>query len=162
MQPHEPRDDARDESAEPPFAVRWRLEELRPEDVRTLRDSAVRQVTAWGYLADDMAIVASELLTNVLQHAPGRVELHVQAMRNWLFVAAGDRSTRRPRLPEPDVKPDVDAGSGRGMYLVAQLATHWHVQPTLTGKLVWALLPLTRLCEGCSRTTEARRAIAAR
>lgn len=85
----------------------------------------------------DAQIVASELVANVVEHGAGLPVLRFERRGDDLLVSVADdrgmplRSAPRPGLEE----------RGRGLLLVAAIASTWGVEPTPTGgKVVWALL----------------------
>ncbi|POX37898.1 MEKHLA domain-containing protein [Streptomyces sp. Ru73] len=93
---------------------------------------------AWGLaaLADTALLLASELLTNGVQHGQGPLGLRVWRSSRELGVEISDRSMPRPRAR-------LAAGteeSGRGLILVSSLADAWGTRPTTTGKTVWFTL----------------------
>ncbi len=93
-------------------------------------------------LADTALLLASELMTNALRHAPGPLAVELWYSARELGVEVTGRSTPRPcaRLA------DVNEESGRGLLLVEALADAWGTRPTADGKTVWftLLLPRTR------------------
>ncbi|MBV9663682.1 MAG: ATP-binding protein [Actinobacteria bacterium] len=97
---------------------------------------------------DDAVLCASELVTNAVLHAGG--ELVVRLTRNdghVLLEVVDERplelSAVQPRAPMPD-----NAGmTGRGLSVLASLASEWGVDRTelpgpAVGKVVWAQLPV--------------------
>lgn len=88
------------------------------------------------HLADDAALVVSELVTNAQLHGelPGTLRLRVRGDR--LRVEVEDHSRT---LPQPGGYAE-QAVTGRGLGLVAALARDWGVDPVPTGKVVWAEL----------------------
>ena len=96
-----------------------------------------RRLSVWAVRADvafNCCLVLGELVTNALIH--GRSDATVRIVRDGdcLRLEVADDDTRAPTIPTPD----PDALSGRGMLLVAALATSWGVERTGTGKVVWA------------------------
>jgi hypothetical protein len=91
----------------------------------------------WGLaeLSDAAVLVVSELVSNALRHAPGpasyplRVQRHGPGVR--LYVA--DSSTAAPAILEPD----EGAAHGRGMRMIAALASAWGAEKRCAGKQVW-------------------------
>lgn len=77
-------------------------------------------------------LLATELVTNVLRHAPGSFEVRVwrgEPVR--VEVRDSSRDPPRPRLP------DASSGDGRGMLLVARLSISWGAELLEEGKVVW-------------------------
>lgn len=94
--------------------------------------------------AEDVALVATELVSNAVRHASPanpeaadccRLLLELPAP-DTVRVTVYDASTRRPVLRQA---ADDDA-TGRGLFLVAAFASDWGVRPVTDGKAVWAVL----------------------
>lgn len=107
--------------------------------------AAARQVVAallpmWD-LADlvaDAQLIVTELVTNAYQHAPGSdsFELEILGDVNRIRIALADGSAVRPVIAELDeTRP-----GGRGMRIVAALATEWGAEDHHGGKRVWVEL----------------------
>ncbi|MFB8167042.1 ATP-binding protein [Kitasatospora purpeofusca] len=101
-----------------------------------------------GRLADDLALIATELATNALRHG-GTTALAT------LSFSGSERASRVLRLEIRDSGPGFDprecvpatgAGDlaescgGRGLLLVAALSSRWGALDTGAGQLVWAEL----------------------
>src|SRR5215471_15182586 len=80
-----------------------------------------------------------ELVTNAISHQAGETIMLVLTC-SWgqLRVDVHDTSWAMPEL----VDAPADAESGRGLMLVASLATDWGYYPTLAGKAVYFTLAL--------------------
>jgi anti-sigma regulatory factor (Ser/Thr protein kinase) len=108
------------------------------ETRRLLRDS----LRLWGVpaLVDTTELLATELLTNALQHSGGGAVLTATLSpgpEHRLRVEVEDRTARRP-APRADDRLDAEPGtSGRGLLLVGALADAWGVQARRSGKAVW-------------------------
>ena len=87
--------------------------------------------------ADVLALLVSEVATNAVVHGTGEVQVRVSVVRRLLRVEVADESSR---LPTPRTA-DPEAEGGRGLALVAALASDWGVERTPTGKTVWFELP---------------------
>jgi hypothetical protein len=139
----------------------------RFEAVRTARDFARTTLHRWGLgdLFDDVALVASELVTNALRHAVGaRPETGPSAGDLAAFpTQGGPQQAMDGRLPirislvhrSPQVvcavsdpssngpvarEADFVAESGRGLHLVDSFSRSWGWHPLAgAGKVVWAL-----------------------
>ncbi|MET8540818.1 ATP-binding protein [Kitasatospora sp. NPDC004799] len=93
--------------------------------VRTARRLIRDQLTSWGWTGepvDDLALIASELVTNAVVHAcqgSGEVRLYLQEFdgdcRLEVWDPRGDLTVHRPR-------PHRLREGGRGLELVRQLA----------------------------------------
>jgi anti-sigma regulatory factor (Ser/Thr protein kinase) len=95
-------------------------------------------IEAWGLAADPYvaALLTSELVTNAIRHAGGAVRLFVTCSCGQLrvYVHDGSREWATP-LAAP-----ADAEDGRGLMLVASMATHWGCYRTSAGKAVYFTL----------------------
>lgn len=108
---------------------------------RCLVRAALKHRGLGGY-ADDAACIASELVTNAIQHATTDIadKIGVTLVRAWdgeaLTVVVTDPS------PVPPVKRETTAASehGRGLRIVEALSTHWAWNPEDDGKAVYAIL----------------------
>lgn len=102
-------------------------------------------LTAWnrGEDADVARLLVSEVVTNAVRYVGARhaLRLKVVADERRMRIAVVDGSVHVPRLRDA---ADTDE-SGRGMHLVAALASEWGVadgdQPDVPGKSVWFDLP---------------------
>ncbi|THA71795.1 ATP-binding protein [Streptomyces sp. A0958] len=100
-----------------------------------LTDAAL---SCWGLeeLADDGALIVTELVANAVQHARQdsiRVVVERTAARK-VRVAVTDFSRARP------VERRAGDEGGRGLLLVAALAVDWGTDERCWGKVVWAEL----------------------
>ncbi|MEU2790509.1 SpoIIE family protein phosphatase [Streptomyces sp. NPDC007100] len=127
---------------EPPEPAAGRLQQhVAPDDPQGL--SAARHmiraaVRTWGARdrAEEVELVADELITNALLHTDGAAVVTVRMPRGAdrrLRLEVADRSSALPRRREPG----ESAMSGRGLLLVDRLADVWGVEPRGTGKCVW-------------------------
>ncbi|WP_344327619.1 ATP-binding protein [Kitasatospora putterlickiae] len=130
----------------------------RYEAVRTARDFARSSLQRWGLgeLFDDVALVASELVTNALRHAIGacptavddydfptspaaesRLPIRISLVHRapQVVCAVSDPSSIGPVAREADFV----AESGRGLHLVDSFSRSWGWHPLGGGKIVWAL-----------------------
>ncbi|MER5641844.1 ATP-binding protein [Kitasatospora sp. NPDC002227] len=104
------------------------------------------QITDWGVYLDDatrdaIAVVFTELATNAVRHTKGAmliIHMYVHPRLRQLRVEVYDGS---PALPRPRLV-GPDEASGRGMFLVEQLAKSHGAERTECGKKVWAELAL--------------------
>ncbi|MFE3583915.1 SpoIIE family protein phosphatase [Streptomyces vinaceus] len=109
-----------------------------PEALVAARHMIGAAVRAWGARerADEIELVADELIVNALMHTegPAIVTLRVLAgPERRLRVEVEDRSSALPRRREAG-----ESGvSGRGLMLVDRLADVWGVEPRGSGKCVW-------------------------
>jgi anti-sigma regulatory factor (Ser/Thr protein kinase) len=93
---------------------------------------------AWG-LHDESwvttaALIASELVTNAVQHGHGPIGLHLHQVGNRVTLWAVDASPAIPHRREPD------ESGGRGLAIIEELSAKWGVTDHKDGKRVWAEL----------------------
>jgi len=95
---------------------------------------------AWGLgdLAEDAALVVSELVANAVRHArKGTLRVVVERPgADLVRIGVVDFSREHP-VPRAHGPEDE---SGRGLVLVAHLAEDWGTDPLPWGKRVWAEL----------------------
>ncbi|HET9967956.1 MAG TPA: ATP-binding protein [Streptosporangiaceae bacterium] len=95
-----------------------------------------------GQLADDAAVITSELVTNAVQHAccDATVTIGVTVARprdsEAVIVAVSDSSTLAPVM---QIAPP-GSERGRGLQIVESLSAHWGWHPEPGGKAVFAIL----------------------
>ncbi len=95
-------------------------------------------VRAWGARerADEVELVADELITNALMHTEGAAVVTLRVLsgsERRLRVEVEDSSSALPRRREAG-----ESGvSGRGLLLVDLLADDWGVEARGGGKVVW-------------------------
>ncbi len=89
------------------------------------------------HLVAPASLIASELVSNVVEHAHTMMTLRLSLRRRYLNIAVRDGSPVEPVLPGP---PSPDSGGGRGLLLVDATAQSWGSLPTDGGKVVWAAL----------------------
>jgi serine phosphatase RsbU (regulator of sigma subunit) len=85
-------------------------------------------------LAEDAALVLSELLTNAILHGGGCTGMKVGGIAGGLRIEVRDRS----RLPPMIGRPFAGSLTGRGLRLVAALSARWGADGEANGKVVWA------------------------
>ena len=104
-----------------------------------------------GALADDAALMVSELVTNAFLHAHTDCQIMAELGDHMMHVEVADQD-------ENVVRSVVGAdGSerGRGLHIVAALATAWGVHYQPTGKTVWFTLASSADVRTHSGQTEA-------
>ncbi len=112
----------------------------KPESAAAARRLVRAACTAWGLerLADDSALVVTELVANAVRHAR-RASIRVVVARpapGTVRLAVADLSRA---LPVPCV-PEGEEEDGRGLTLVAALADDWGTDERHWGKIVWAVV----------------------
>lgn len=105
----------------------WELQASRSDEVE-------------GELLDAVGLVATELLANSVQHAgPGPISVTARLTGDdTVRIEVSDSSSALPHME----LPDSDSEHGRGLFLVAALATRHDVEPTASGKCCWAEISL--------------------
>ncbi|MFD9278718.1 ATP-binding protein [Streptomyces mirabilis] len=119
-----------------------------PRGARLARHLTAHQLAEWGYphdsdVNDTAQHVVAELAANAVTHGrvPGRdfelrlLRLPEGTLRIEVSDTRGDRHLRFGAR-------EVNGEGGRGLVVVALLATVWGVAHRLVGKTVWAELPL--------------------
>jgi anti-sigma regulatory factor (Ser/Thr protein kinase) len=127
-----------DTSDEPePRRIRVRLRPV-PDACRQVRQLVTQACAAWqrGEIAGTAALVATELVANVVRHAHTTMEFTVGLRDGRVSLTVRDGSRLLPRPQEPGLG---DAG-GRGLQLVRELTDAWGVLPVSDGKVVWTHL----------------------
>jgi anti-sigma regulatory factor (Ser/Thr protein kinase) len=95
-------------------------------------------VRAWGARerADEIELVADELITNALMHTEGAAVVTLRILSGTdrrLRVEVEDSSSALPRRREPGEQ----GVSGRGLLLVDRLTDVWGVEARGGGKCLW-------------------------
>ncbi|AOT61941.1 ATP-binding protein [Streptomyces rubrolavendulae] len=132
------------------FAMRFTS---TPRGARLARRLTSHRLHEWGHPYDgsvneSMTLITAELAANAVRHGhvPGR-DFALRLLAAATFVRVEVTDTRTERRPSPDRprRPERDEESGRGLYLVAELADRWGVVPPTgaPGKSVWAELDVT-------------------
>ncbi|WP_314224627.1 ATP-binding protein [Streptomyces zaehneri] len=122
-----------------------------PRGARLARRLAAHRLDVWGipydtYAHDVIVLVVAELTANAVRHGhvPGRdfhLLLRTSESADTVRIEVTDtRTDRTPPQPEALPAPGSETTSGRGLLLVAGLATSWgwHLRPGGPGKTVWA------------------------
>jgi anti-sigma regulatory factor (Ser/Thr protein kinase) len=107
-----------------------------PSSVGRARRWISRQLEEWSLddLDYDVSVVLSELVTNAVLHARTQIELRASKTGDVVRVEVFDQSDTMP-APRSHISSST---TGRGLHLVAALATSWGWEPQLRGKTVWA------------------------
>lgn len=110
---------------------------------RQARDVATEACLRWELprLIGPAALIAGELVGNVVDHASTMATLRLSLRPRFLTIAVQDGASAAPVPPGP-------RGPGRGLLLVQESAHSWGWLPTEAGKVVWASL---RTTEGAGR-----------
>jgi hypothetical protein len=113
-----------------------------PADVdspRHARRMAAATLRRWGHgetLIADVSLVVSELASNAVRHAGSSFSVALQTRGPLLRVTVEDRALLHDTASDARMMPRPP----HGLCVVDSLATSWGVEPTRTGKLVWAQL----------------------
>ena len=120
-----------------PRRIRIRLRPV-PDACRQVRQLVTQACSAWhrGEVAGTAALVATELVANVVRHAHTTMEFTVGLRDGRVCLTVRDGSRRLPRPQEPGTG---DVG-GRGLHLIRELTDAWGVLPVPDGKVVWTHL----------------------
>ncbi|MFG2007035.1 SpoIIE family protein phosphatase [Spirillospora sp. NPDC048911] len=118
--------------------VAWDLP-ADPAVARRARGLIRDRLDRWGLseLSDSAELLASELVTNAIQHADGQITLRL-VREEGLVVEVFDGTDGRPRIRR--CEDGLTAESGRGLHVVGRLARRWGVRRTARGKAVWCEL----------------------
>ncbi|HET7490032.1 MAG TPA: SpoIIE family protein phosphatase [Acidimicrobiales bacterium] len=112
--------------------------DVEVDAVRRARAQAAAEATALGRadLADDVALVVSELVTNAELHGGGCAGVAVRPSGAGLRVEVRDHSF----LPPIVGRPSEGSLTGRGLRLVGGVASSWGAEADEVGKTVWAIV----------------------
>ncbi len=94
------------------------------------------KVTTWGFRADDVVLVTSELVANAIRHARSPISVSLDLEDRLVTVKVADAS---PGLPTVRRSSALQPG-GRGLPIVADLSTSWGIEKIPRGKCVWAVI----------------------
>jgi anti-sigma regulatory factor (Ser/Thr protein kinase) len=103
-----------------------------PDSVAAVR-RLVRDHLPSSTQTDDLVLIASELATNVVNHARTDFAVSIEGS-DPVRLEISDGSSILPAVA------DLADGSGRGLRIVDTLATRWGVDATPSGKVVWVEL----------------------
>lgn len=110
---------------------------VEPASAAVARVVVDKLLGAWGLFrfADDVQLIASELVTNVYVHTPDAdsIDLELVGYDDRVRVSVADGSTIKPVIKELDPR----SPTGRGMRLVQMLSTRWGADDFEGGKRVW-------------------------
>jgi anti-sigma regulatory factor (Ser/Thr protein kinase)/anti-anti-sigma regulatory factor len=121
--------------AEPaPPRIRMRLRPV-PDACRQVRQLVTQACEGWhrSDLAATAALIATELVANVVRHAHTTMEFTCGLRDGRLTMSVRDGSRRMPRPADPG----RTSPGGRGLWLVRDLTDAWGVLPVSDGKVVW-------------------------
>jgi anti-sigma regulatory factor (Ser/Thr protein kinase) len=126
-----------------------------PTAVPCARLHAKHLAWEWGLagMAETIELLVSELTTNSVQAMAGQdgqptIRLRLLTDSARVRIEVWDADPRPPAPKDPaDGTPDLEAESGRGLFLVAALSTRWAwcVTHQPMGKVTWCELDLVQL-----------------
>lgn len=127
--------------------------DARAESARRAREFTRLTLRDWGLACDVAELVVSELVTNSLRHGllsaqwmPGEHPIGLTILRRdpYLVCMVTDPGSKHPVR----IESSAGAEGGRGLQVVESCSVRWGWQPVAgDGKVVWALLQLTRLTQ---------------
>lgn len=88
-------------------------------------------------LAVDAAIVTAELAANAVLHTHSGFTVEVSRSASAVRISVRDAMP----LETPDGEAELPVRHGHGLWVIAQAADDWAVEPLPDGKVVWAELP---------------------
>jgi anti-sigma regulatory factor (Ser/Thr protein kinase) len=116
---------------------------------RLARRAASAALDEWAVSADvvDVAVLlAAELVNNAITHTDRPPQLRLRLLAGRIVIEVSDADARPPRR----LMQDVSAEGGRGLMILAALASTWGVRYEGSGKIVWCELPLDSAINGGS------------
>jgi anti-sigma regulatory factor (Ser/Thr protein kinase) len=109
-----------------------------PAMARALVREACADWSATG-AEDAAALVASELVSNAVQHARSTCRISVAVDGTGLRIGVRDHAPGHVPRPRP---VDLSRPAGLGLHLVAMVSSEWGVHSHPDGKTAWAVIPL--------------------
>jgi hypothetical protein len=103
---------------------------------RAARHFVVQTLRGWGdgMLADDAAIVVTELAANAVLHARSAFTVAISRTGGRVRIAVRDEDA----VPGRDDSAALTTTAGHGLWLVNAMASRWAAEPAPGGKTVWA------------------------
>jgi len=118
-----------------------------PESLSAARTFVGSTLEKWNCVDRDqvVALLTSEIVSNVVRHAGGNVELEMAIVGDHVLrVQASDECPDSPVLQRSELRSE----GGRGLLIVDRLARRWGVEKYERHKVVWFetdLLPRARV-----------------
>ena len=111
-----------------------------PESAAAARDFVEDTLDEWGLreVVDDVRLVVSELVTNVIRHARTRATVTLRRHGRRVRLAVGDEAPITARVGGYEEPEQLQDGRGHGLVLVKALSDDWGVDLDSRGKSVWA------------------------
>ena len=112
----------------------------RLENVAEARAFIADTLRRWhlDHLVRPVVLIGHELMANALCHGDPPVHLRLLLQDGTVVVEVTDAGARMPRIVEIDNSMST---SGRGLRIIATLASRWGVRRHEVGKTVWAEIP---------------------
>jgi anti-sigma regulatory factor (Ser/Thr protein kinase) len=104
-------------------------------DTRHRIRALAERVVGYGELSHDVELMAGELLDNAVQHGSGD-KAHVRVTAGAGVVRVEVRDCGSGPAQEA-AKPELMSEHGRGLFIVASLATKWGISHTTGGTVAW-------------------------
>jgi anti-sigma regulatory factor (Ser/Thr protein kinase) len=108
-----------------------------PRSVPAARHIVAALLAGWDsrHDTDDVALLVTELVTNVIDHVGGEAALTLELAYSdgWLRIAVADGSSIRPVVQELS----SERPRGRGLRLVQAIADQWGSEDHQGGKRIW-------------------------
>ncbi|MEV6106329.1 SpoIIE family protein phosphatase [Streptomyces sp. NPDC051940] len=125
---------ARTHAFGPDRVATWDLP-LDPAIVGQARNLTSGQLAAWQLdeLAFTAELIVSELVTNAIRYAQAPIQLRLIRSPSLICEVSDASSTS----PHPRRAAETDE-TGRGLFMIAQMAEGWGTRYTLAGKTIWA------------------------
>jgi anti-sigma regulatory factor (Ser/Thr protein kinase) len=128
--------------------TKWRFQATSPRcahDTRLVLMSFLRQHAAADADLFTTELILGELLTNAVEHAPGRIDVRIDWAGDQPTVCVRDAG-RGFTAPRSDLPKDLFEENGRGLFLITTLAPDVHIEPTPGGfgTQITVRLPISR------------------
>jgi anti-sigma regulatory factor (Ser/Thr protein kinase) len=106
-----------------------------PSSIAEARRFAAQLVIEWGHpvLADDTALLVSEVVSNAILHAESNPVVEVIELDDGIRIEVADEADALPK----QAGRDVTRSSGRGLQIVESLSRAWGVRALPLGKVTW-------------------------
>lgn len=122
--------------------------DLVPSNIERARLFTEETLHLWclDWLTDPACVVVAELVRNAFEHAKTAVTVDLQNSDGGVRISVRDGASlsRRRMKHRQGIEP------ARGLDRVIDLASDWGVEPTGSGKVVWALIIENLTCEGAT------------
>ncbi len=105
---------------------------------RRATSAALDEWAVRGDVVDVAVLLAAELVNNAVTHTGRPRQLRLRLLAGRIVIEVSDADVRPPRR----LLQDATAEGGRGLMIVAALASTWGVRFEGSGKIVWCELPL--------------------